>query len=258
VNDDDPDDRGWWARRRGLVGYWLIVIAVAVGLAFLFAEVINLNERLDRARERSDARQQAIDVLGGDVRTLREQLEAEGIDPDVPDPGERVGPTLVPGPAGPLGPRGLAGPEGLEGIPGAPGLTGPPGPEGSQGVAGLTGPLGPTGERGEPGVAGPPGEAGPAGPAGDTGPSGPAGEPGATGPQGDPGPTGPAGPAGPQGPQGPAGPAGTDGQDGADGQPPAGWTFELNNRTFTCRRVDNFDPSAPRYVCTSTGPGGGT
>lgn len=129
---------------------------------------------------------------------------------------------------------------------------------------------GPPGSRGEPGAS----VTGPSGPSGKDGRDGVDGKdaptvtpsPGAPGKDGKdgadstvPGPTGPVGPPGadsavpgPSGPPGADGRDGVDGEDGSDGQPPAGWTFEYRNATYTCRPTDGFDPSSPRYECDSS------
>lgn len=118
-------------------------------------------------------------------------------------------------------------------------------------------------------VAGPPGSRGEPSPTA----TGPAGPPGARGEQGSPGanaspvpgPTGATGPPGADstipGPQGSPGTAGqdgkdgTNGKDGAAGQPPAGWKYtDPAGITYICSRVDDFDPSDPRYTCSPSTP----
>jgi hypothetical protein len=131
---------------------------------------------------------------------------------------------------------------------------------------------GPPGSRGEPGesVIGPSGEPGRDGRDGVDGKDAPTitpspGPPGKDGKDGAdskvPGPTGAVGPPGadstvpgPSGPPGADGRDGVDGADGTDGSPPAGWTFEYRNVTYTCRPADGFDPSSPQYECDGSEP----
>ena len=116
-----------------------------------------------------------------------------------------------------------------------------------------------------PGPQGSPGQRGEAGPPGEPGTPGRDGSDGAPGADSKvPGPTGPPGAdstvPGPAGPPGRDGRDGVDGDDGADGRPPSAWTFTQNGSEFTCRPVDDFDPSDPRYTCESqdSNPEGGT
>ncbi|MGV9352271.1 collagen-like protein [Streptomyces misionensis] len=145
---------------------------------------------------------------------------------------QQLGHTPVGGPPGSRGAPGksVVGPQGPEGEPGSPGPTGPPGPSGSPGKTGKAGAEGTPGSSGSPG---------------------PTGAVGAPGQQGE---AGPQGPAGQPGPAGPAGKDGRDGKDGADGKPPAGWTFTYLGATYTCSPAASFDPSSPRYDCTSDQP----
>ncbi|MEU4916857.1 MULTISPECIES: collagen-like domain-containing protein [Streptomyces] len=139
------------------------------------------------------------------------------------------------------------------------------GEPGDRGAPGRT-VVGPAGAQGPPGPVGPPGLPGASitGPPGPVGPSstvpGPAGQD-AVGEAGPPGPAGSPGPAGPPGPAGQDGTDGTDGQagaDGRDGQPPTGWTYtDPQGTTYTCTRAPDFDPTAPRYTCTTTAPAPG-
>ncbi|MEV5472721.1 collagen-like protein [Streptomyces sp. NPDC052207] len=96
---------------------------------------------------------------------------------------------------------------------------------------------------------------GPVGPAGRpaptvTGPSGPSGHAGQDG--ADSTVPGPSGQPGPAGAQGPPGEPGKDGRDGQDGRPPAGWTWQYGDISYSCHPVDDFDPTAPRYACDTT------
>lgn len=122
----------------------------------------------------ADLRGEALAVVSGDVRALRQQVEATGETPVAPDPTKAVDdladrvevPVPIPGPRGPEGPSGKPGPSG------SPGTDGAAGSDGTSGADGV------------------PGAVGPAGPQGETGPVGPQGEQGATGEQGPPGPAG--------------------------------------------------------------------
>lgn len=175
----------------------LMGVLIVGGGAWMAAMVRDL-------RVESDARQDAIERLAADYASLYAQAQAEGVDPDAPEPsvvtevarqGER-------GDRGEPGFPGAAGPPGPTGFPGAPGAAGLPG---AQGVPGVPGPVGPPGPVGQSGPAGPAGEAGAQGEPGATGPAGPPGEMGPAGPQGPEGPTGATGPAGPAGPTCPDG-----------------------------------------------------
>lgn len=176
-----------WRPTAGSVVLALIVVTVGATMGVLFATVLRLEVRADTnfglATEALDAAEQ----FAGDVRVLREQVEANGQVPAVPDPDVR---DLVVPRAGPRGPAGL---QGLRGLPG------PPGPEGARGPAGADGE---PGVDGEPGESGSGGAAGPQGPAGPSGPAGADGAPGPAGPPGDPGPPGPQGDPGPACPDG--------------------------------------------------------
>jgi hypothetical protein len=252
----------WVWARRWIIVHWTVVAVLAVGLGLVVAQVIQLRDdaaeteaALQRAREGSSARQEAIDELAVSTQTLREQLLELGEVPRVPDLDILAGPRGEPGPRGLRGPSGSAGltvvgPPGPRGAPGADGesIVGPPG------VDGETGAQGPSGEDGADGARGPAGEPGEAGGAGARGPTGEAGPQGERGPAGADGERGPAGEQGPPGPAGAdseiPGPAGPAGEAGADGAPPLAWTFRWANRTYTCVRADGFDSSEPRYTCT--------
>ncbi|MEV8394846.1 MULTISPECIES: collagen-like protein [unclassified Streptomyces] len=160
-------------------------LAVAAVLLVLSGAVILVWLRINAEASRADAlaaeanrRGDAVSVLAGDVRVLREQIKAEGKTPAAPDPARAVDdlpsraevPVPIPGPAGPRGPQGEPGKA-------APTITPSPGPSGAQGEPGatVTGPLGP---------AGPTGPAGPPGPAGQDGKNGTDGRNGQTCPNG--------------------------------------------------------------------------
>ncbi|MET9729220.1 collagen-like protein [Streptomyces sp. NPDC006458] len=160
-------------------------LAVAAVLLVLSGAVVLVWLRIDAEARRADAlaaeanlRGDAVSVLAGDVRVLREQIKAEGKTPAAPDPARAVDdlpsraevPVPIPGPAGPRGPQGEPGSPG-------PAVTGSPGPSGAQGEPGAT-------VTGPPGPAGPTGPAGPPGPAGQDGKDGTDGRDGQTCPDG--------------------------------------------------------------------------
>lgn len=151
-------------------------LAVAAVLLVLSGAVVLVWLRIDAeasarkaAIAEANLRGDAVSVLAGDVRVLREQVKAAGKTPAAPDPSRAVEdlparaevPVPIPGPAGPRGPQGEPGSPG-------PAATGSPGPTGPQGEPGAT-------------VTGPPGPAGPTGPAGPPGPAGQDGKDGADG-----------------------------------------------------------------------------
>lgn len=251
----------WWLVGQIVLG--LILGLVAVAVVQLLDRTTEAEEALARAREGSQVRQSAIELLEQDTDQLRDQLVELGEVPETPD---REFPDVVEGPSGP------------QGEPGRPPTTAevrravaaylttnPPRPgrapteaeiaaavaafcaagacEGEVGPAGSTGPVGPPGPQGETGAQGPVGEQGPQGP-------GPTDEQlaaavadfcadgrcvGEPGPQGEPGDD-----------------STVPGPQGEGGEPPVSWTFEdRTGRTYTCVREDGFDPDSPRYVCTS-------
>jgi hypothetical protein len=160
-------------------------LAVAAVLLVLSGAVVLVWLRIDAEARRADAladeanlRGDAVSVLAGDVRVLREQIKADGKTPAAPDPSRAVDdlparaevPVPIPGPAGPRGPQGEAGKD-------APTITPSPGPSGAQGEPGATvtgppGPVGPTGPAGPPGAAGTDGRNGADGADGQTCPDG--------------------------------------------------------------------------------------
>ncbi|MGA5489550.1 collagen-like protein [Streptomyces pseudogriseolus] len=163
-------------------------LAVAAVLLVLSGAVVLVWLRIDAEARRADAlaaeanlRGDAVSVLAGDVRVLREQVKSAGKTPAAPDPSRAVAdlparaevPVPIPGPAGPRGPQGEPGSPG-------PAATGSPGPSGAQGEPGAT-------------VTGPPGPVGPSGPAGPPGPAGQDGKDGANGTDGRDGQTCPDG-----------------------------------------------------------------
>ncbi|MFI1467658.1 collagen-like protein [Streptomyces wuyuanensis] len=163
-------------------------LAVAAVLLVLSGAVVLVWLRIDAEARRADAlaaeanlRGDAVSVLAGDVRVLREQVKSAGKTPAAPDPSRAVAdlparaevPVPIPGPAGPRGPQGEPGSPG-------PASTGSPGPSGAQGEPGAT-------------VTGPPGPVGPTGPAGPPGPAGQDGKDGTDGTDGSDGQTCPDG-----------------------------------------------------------------
>lgn len=154
----------------GLIGLYAAAIVLAVGLAMVLIQVIEVSRENRELRSVSE--------------TLVQQVKSLGANP------------IVTPPAGPQGVQGIPGPQGIQGVPGPqgiPGIQGVPGVQGIPGVLGPAGAAGPIGANGQPGIAG------------KDGATGPAGKDGATGPQGSPGKDGSAGPQGPAGPQGKAG-----------------------------------------------------
>lgn len=105
---------------------------------------------------------------------------------------------------------------------------------------GAAGAPGVQGERGPRGVDGPPGEPGKDGLNGTNGADGADGSPGS------------AGPAGADGAPGAPGQPGSNGVDGQPGQPPLSWSYtDALGITYTCSRVEPFEPSAPVYACAT-------
>lgn len=187
---------------RTIVQHWR-GLATVCAIVALFGIAWATWHRMDADRTASDRRYTAvaqeadkrggvISTLAGDVRALRQQVQAEGATPVAPDPTKAIDDlparTEVPVPI--PGPRGEPGSPGPSGSPGAAGRDGTDGQDGSSGLPGSDGATGP------PGAVGSAGPAGPAGPQGDPGPAGPQGEQGAEGPRGDVGPAGPSCPDG--------------------------------------------------------------
>jgi hypothetical protein len=165
---------------RTIVLHWRGLV-VACAIVALFGLAWATWHRVDaEASARQEAiaeanlRGEAVSTLAGDVRALRQQVQAAGRTPVAPDPTKAVKnlpdraevPVPIPGPSGPPGPSGkpaptVTGPPGASGQPGAT-VTGPPGPQGVPGesVTGPPGPAGPQGERGEKGDTGATGPAG--------------------------------------------------------------------------------------------------
>ena len=171
---------------RTIVLHWR-GIATACAIVALFGIAVIMWHRIDTSdRNYRDAvaeanrRGDAVTVLAGDVRALREQVKAEGKTPVAPDPSKAVEglPDRAQVPVPIPGPSGATGEQGERGEPGAT-VTGPPGEQGVQGVPGAT-VTGPPGPQGEPGQS----VTGPSGPQGEQGPRGERGEPGPDCPDG--------------------------------------------------------------------------
>lgn len=176
-------------RHRPLLFVVAALLFLGGGLGIAFLQIRAESEHADRLAAEADRRGAAVTTLTADVRTLREQIKAEGETPAVPDPSRAVEdlperaevPVPVQGPAGPLGKTGPAGRQGdtgeagksgtngRDGVNGTPGrdgadstVPGPPGPPGRDGTNGKDGADG--ADSTVPGPAGPRGERGPAGP----------------------------------------------------------------------------------------------
>lgn len=178
---------------RTIVQHWrglatLCAIVALFGIAWatwhrMDADRAASDRRYTAVAQEADKRGGVISTLAGDVRALRQQVQAEGATPVAPDPTKAIddlpartevpvpipgprGEPGSPGPSGSPGKNGTDGSSGASGVPGAAGATGPAGPVGPAGVGvqgepGATGPQGERGEKGEPGATG---ERGPAGP----------------------------------------------------------------------------------------------
>lgn len=161
-------------RRRTLL--WtaalLLFLVGAISVSWLLVDRSRLNDQL--ATE-ADLRGTAVSTLAGDVRALRQQVQAKGGTPVAPDPTKAVKnlparaevPVPIPGPPGPKGDKGDSGSPGPTGSPGSSGASGADGEPGAPGATGAAG------AQGEPGPAGPQGEQGPKGDTGEQGPAGP-------------------------------------------------------------------------------------
>lgn len=184
---------------RAIVLHWrglatLCAIVALFGIAWatwhrMDADRAASDRRYTAVAQEADKRGGVISTLAGDVRALRQQVQAEGATPVAPDPTKAVddlpartevpvpipgprGEPGSPGPSGSPGRNGADGQPGTSGTPGAVGSVGPMGPQGVQGVQGEPGATGPQGERGEKGEPGATGEQGPRGPAGPSCPDG--------------------------------------------------------------------------------------
>lgn len=296
--DRARDLRAWW--RSNHVTWWLTIVVLSSVLGFVSVQVWDLTveaartqQLLDAARQQSQLRQEAINLLQNDLQAQREQIIDLGEEPATAD---RDFPDIIEGPQGEQGERGETGPRGRpptmaevrvavsDYLRANPPADGRPPTDAEIAVAVVNycaiggrcvGPTGPQGERGEIGPIGLQGEPGPQGPAGEPGTDG---ADGATGPQGPPGPAGAAGPTGPQGEPGPGpteaqiaaaisdycaaagcvGPQGPQGEPGDDGMPPSGWkVVDHRGKTSTCVRQDPFDAADPWYTCTPDDPKAG-
>lgn len=171
-------------RRLLLLVAVLLVLGGGVALSLLL-----IHKEVDARRElaaEANLRGTAVSTLAGDVRALRQQVQAGGETPVAPDPSRAVEdlpdraevPVPIPGPPGPAGSPGPSGSPGGTGRAGSPGVAGASGSPGVPGAVGPTGPVGPAGSQGVPGIQG------------ETGPTGPQGERGETGATGERGPSG--------------------------------------------------------------------
>lgn len=217
VKDDSAEQKaeapydGWFDRNQMRV---LKLSVIAVFLMLVLGGIFIVHS-IQVATQRADDNARAVTLLSKNLDTSRKQLTEHGITPSAP-PAKTV----------------------VEQVDGAPGATGAAGRNGAQGEPGPSGPPGPSGK---PGVQGSPGTDGQTGAPGVNGTDGIDGKDGAQGEQGVPGPAGPAGQDGKDG---------TNGTNGKDGVPPVSWTYtDPAGVAYTCSRVTDFDPSAPRYTC---------
>lgn len=148
------------------------LLALTGAVLLVYVRVQAEAARADQLATEADLRGTAVSTLAGDVRALRQQVEAKGGTPVAPDPAKAVEdlpdraevPVPIPGPPGPKGDKGDPGKA-------APTVTPSPG---ASGASGATGPQGPQGEPGADSTV--PGPQGEQGPKGDTGEQGPAGQ----------------------------------------------------------------------------------
>ena len=161
-----------FVRRRHLL--WIATALLALtGFGILIWQRIDSGDRrADQLATEADLRGEALSVVSGDVRALRQQVKAGGETPVAPDPTKAVEdlqdrievPVPIPGPPGPKGDKGDTGASGQPaptitpqpGASGASGVDGVPGAQGPQGEPGVAGPQGEQGTQGEPGAPGPP------------------------------------------------------------------------------------------------------
>jgi outer membrane murein-binding lipoprotein Lpp len=162
---------------RALAGSWRWIailcwlLALSGAAIIIWGRIATETSRADQLADEADLRGAAVSTLAGDVRALRQQVQAAGKTPVAPDPTKAVQnlpdraevPVPIPGPPGPKGDKGDPGKD-------APTITPSPG------ASGAAGPMGPQGPRGEPGadstVPGPQGERGPQGEPGEDGSDG--------------------------------------------------------------------------------------
>ena len=166
--------------QRTIVLHWrglatACAIVALFGIAWATWHRIDASDRnYAAAAAEANKRGDAVSTLAGDVRALRQQVQAQGETPVAPDPTTAVEdledrvevPVPIPGPSGPPGPSGkpaptITGPSGASGAPGV-SVTGPSGPQGVPGES-VTGAPGPQGEQGVQGERGPAGESCPEG-----------------------------------------------------------------------------------------------
>lgn len=152
-------DQLWRARWLGLLTAGLLFVGGGVAVALLL--IARESHRADDLESEANLRGNAVSVLAGDVRSLRQQIKSAGKTPVAPDPTKAVAnlpdraavPVPIPGPPGPKGDKGDPGASGKP----APTITPSPGASGAAGVNGVDGAAGspgPAGVQGEPGPAG--------------------------------------------------------------------------------------------------------
>lgn len=149
----------WRRRWLGLLTAGLLFVGGGVTVALLL--IARESHRADDLESEANLRGTAVSVLAGDVRSLRQQVKAQGETPVAPDPTKAVKnlpdraavPVPIPGPPGPKGDKGDPG-KAAPTITPSPGASGAAGANGVDGVAGSPGPAGPAGPQGEPGPAG--------------------------------------------------------------------------------------------------------
>lgn len=147
---------------RTIVQHWrgiatVCAIVALSGIAWATWHRLDASDRnYAAAVVEADKRGDAVSVLAGDVRALREQVKAQGETPVAPDPTTAVKdlPDRAEVPVPIPGARGATGASGEPGEPGASGSPGRDGSSGPSGAPGAVGPTGPQGVQGEPGVAG--------------------------------------------------------------------------------------------------------
>jgi len=149
----------WRRRWLGLLTAGLLFVGGGVTVALLL--IAQESHRADGLESEANLRGNAVSVLAGDVRSLRQQIKSAGSTPVAPDPTKAVKnlpdraavPVPIPGPPGPKGDKGdpgkaaptitpspgASGAAGANGADGAQGSPGPPGPQGVPGPAGVDG-----------------------------------------------------------------------------------------------------------------------
>lgn len=153
------DQQLWRARWLGLLTAGLLFVGGGVAVALLL--IAQESHRADNLESEANLRGNAVSILAGDVRSLRQQVKSAGKTPVAPDPTKAVKnlpdraavPVPIPGPPGPKGDKGDPG-KAAPTITPSPGASGAAGANGVDGVPGSPGPAGPQGEPGPAGAAG--------------------------------------------------------------------------------------------------------